>query len=153
MDLPEGIKLEDVEKYQRLTARCWLVVWLLASLPLEALDEFTARGEVQGPALYPDIWRAKAEAIMQDREMIRTMAKTRRDLLLLNPMLTETVAGMDGLQLTYRTRFGAMFRDWFTRREFRDIPPLAVLDGLVRYVAMGAPAVMREVEREQERHK
>lgn len=134
-ELPPGITAEDVTRYKREVARCWIVAGLLLELPLEALDRHSSTAETVGPALHPDIWRTNAQAIMEDREMFRALAAAQRDVLTTSPSLAEIAPLMAGSAETFRPRLDALFREFFSRREVADIPPQAVLSALVRFIA------------------
>lgn len=143
-DLPPGVTADDVRAFKRQIARCWVVAGLLIELPLESLDEQSARAESAGPVLYPGIWRANAKAIMEDREMLRALAAARRDLLTTSPALVALAPIIASQADGYRSRLQAAFRELFSRRDLAAIPPAVLLTALVRFIADRAPDVRWE---------
>jgi len=139
--LPPGINVADVDEFKRLIARCWIAAGILMTLPLERLDQFSGAAETHGPALYPDIWRANAAKIMQDRELIRVLVQARRDVLVSNPNLAEIPGEVEAIAARLRPRLEAIFRELFGRRELAAVPPLVILHALVTYIARLAPRV------------
>ncbi len=146
-DLPAGVTVDDVRAFKRTIARCWIVAGLLIELPLEDLDRQTALAETSGPALYPGIWRARAKAIMEDREMIRALAAARRDVLTTSPSLAALAPMIASQADGHRSRLGAAFRELFGHRDFAAIPPAVVLTALVRFIADRVPDVETEAPR------
>lgn len=142
-ELPDGVTVADVRAFKRLVARCWIVAGLLIELPLERLDRLTAAAETTGPILYPGIWRANAEAIMQDREMIRALAAAARDVVTTSPNLAVLAPILANQAEGYRPRLAALFREMFSRHEVAAIPPAVVLVALVRFIADRAPDLSR----------
>lgn len=140
--LPPGISIDDVRAFKRIIARCWVVAGLLIELPLEMLDQQTALAESLGPRFYADIWRANAKAIMEDREMIRALVTTQRDLFTTSPSLAELAPVISAQANAVRPILAAAFRDIFTRRrDLSVIPPAVILTALVRFIADRAPDV------------
>jgi hypothetical protein len=140
-ELPPGITAEDVRAFKRIIARCWIVAGLLIELPLEALEQQSARAETIGPVLYPGIWRANAKGIMEDREVIRALVTAQRHVLTTSPSLNTLAPIIASQADAYRPRLHAAFRELFSRRELSAIPPAVVLSALVRFIADRVPDV------------
>jgi hypothetical protein len=128
-----------IEKSNSLTQT--LCAGLLIELPLDALDRLSAQAETSGPALYPDIWRANAKAIMEDRELLRALVTAKRDVLTTSPSLQQLAPIIAGQADGHRPLLNAAFRELFTRRELAAIPPAVVLTALVRFIADRAPDI------------
>jgi len=138
---PDGVTAEDVRVFKRLVARCWIVAGLLIELPLESLDRYVANAETVGPALYPDIWRANAQNIMEDREMIRALLAAQRDVMITSPALVELAPFISEQADASRASLGAAFRELFSQPRFGPIPPAVILTALVRFIADHVPTV------------
>lgn len=138
-ELPPGVTANDLKLYRSVVARCWIVAGLLVELPLEALDTISAKAEVNGPAFYPDIWRTNAQAIMEDREMIRALATAQRDILTTSPSLAAIAPVISDGAEANRAKLDAVFRDVLGRRDVSHIPPAMILTALVRLIARGVP--------------
>lgn len=138
-ELPPGLNPDDLKLYRTLIARCWIVAGLLVELPLEALESLAARAEQVGPALYPDIWRANALAIMEDREVVRALVTAQRDILTTSPSLANLAPIIRDQADAHRAALDAVFRDVLTRREVAKIPPAIILTALVRLIARSVP--------------
>jgi hypothetical protein len=140
--LPPGITPQDLAEMQRMIARCWIVGALVIGLPLEDLDRLTGVAETVGPIAYPEVWRANAEKILQDREMIRALAQARRALLTVGlPGTAAAVAHAEQTAAEVRVLLDRTFRDLLTRPDIGRLPSLVILSGLVRYVAFRAPMI------------
>jgi hypothetical protein len=142
-ELPPGITGDDVRRFKRIIARCWIVAGLLVELPLESLDRQSARAETLGPVIYPDIWRRNAKAIMEDREMLRALVAAQRDLLTTSPSLQQLATIIEAQVDAQRAPLDAIFREVFTRRELSHMPPHVVLTALVRFIAQRALEIDR----------
>lgn len=140
-ELPPGVTADDVRVFKCLMARCWIVAGLLIELPIEMLDQYSARAETTGPLLFPGIWRAHAKAIMEDRELIRALAAAQRDVLTTSPSLSDLAPIIASQADGYRPRLDAAFRELFARRELAAIPPAVLLTALVRFIADRVPAL------------
>jgi hypothetical protein len=140
-ELPRGVTADDVRVYKRIIARCWVVAGLVIELPLEALDQLSAQAETNGLALYPNIWRANAKAIMEDRELIRALVAAKRDVLTTSPALATLEPVISSQADGYRPRLEAAFRELFSRRELAAIPPAVILTALVRFIGDRAPEI------------
>jgi hypothetical protein len=141
-NLPPGVTSQDVADMQRIIARCWIVGGLVIGLPLEQLETLVARADTEGPRYYPDIWRANAEKILQDRELMRTLVHARRELLVVSPQLEQTLLTLEREATEKRALLAGVFRDVFGRREFADVSPLVVISGLVQWIAHKVPRMV-----------
>lgn len=139
--LPPGVSAQDVEVYRRTVARCWIVAGLLIELPLEMLDRLSSQAESLGPVLYPTVWRNNAQAIMEDRELIRALAAAKRDVLTTSPSLVELGPIIRAQADGYAPELSAAFREVFGRPTCASIPPAVILTALVRFIADRVPKV------------
>jgi hypothetical protein len=138
MTYPRGITEQDVNAFKALSARCWIIAGLLLSLEhLDRLDVLAEIAEAEGPRDYPDIWRANAKAIMEDREMFRALATCARDLRITSPSVVavgpEVAAGAEAA----RARIEHAIRD--ACGQLPDVPPLIILRAFVNMLARMRP--------------
>jgi len=139
--LPAGVTKDDIRWFQKIIARCWIVTGLLVELPLEELDKALANAEASGPKYFPEIWRERAKAIMEDREMVRALAAARRDVMTTSPSLPALGTFVSDQATALQEIIYPAFREIFARGELGNVGPAVILTALVRFIADRAPAV------------
>jgi hypothetical protein len=137
------ITAPELELFTRTIAESWIVAGLLIVQPLEALETMASQAEIDGPKYFPEIWRARAQSIMEDREMIAALVKAKAHVLAAAPSLAQLAPLIDDAASGRQRILEETFRSLFLRTEVRELPPAAIMLALVRYIARLAPAMQR----------
>lgn len=61
------------EAYRRVMLRCYDALFLVASLPLDELQELQSKADSLGPILDPTAWRNNRDRAIEDQSVVRAL--------------------------------------------------------------------------------